>query len=192
MTALFDPRQTDDAARLIADYPLAWLVSGAFSASPLPLLAEKDAEGGVASLLGHCALGNPLVADFRTDPKGLVLFNGPHAYVSPSLLSKPDWAPTWNYAVLKYRVEVEFVGDETRDAIERLVDAMEGGNWSTDRAGPRYETMLTHIIAFRAHILSAEPVFKLGQDESAAGFAEIVARHPDRTLAEWMEGQARP
>lgn len=189
MAATFEPAHADDPARLIAAYPLAWLISGQFNASPLPLLAETDGEGAVVSLFGHCARSNPLVADFRTDPKGLVLFTGPHGYVSPSLLSKPDWAPTWNYAVLRYRVEVDLVEGETRDAIERLVGAMEGGNWSTERVGPRYETMLTHIIAFRAYVRAAEPVFKLGQDESAAGFAEIAQGHPDRVLAAWMEGQ---
>jgi len=75
------------------------------------------------------------------------------------------------------------------EAIERLVKAMEGDNWSTDRLGPRYAPMLQHIIAFRAHVRTADPLFKLGQDESASGFAEIVARHPDRMLAAWMEGQ---
>ena len=150
-----------------------------------------DEDGNVAALFGHCALGNPLVGDFRADAHGLILFNGPAGYVSPALVSKPDWAPTWNYAVLRYRVEIEFVGDETREAIERLVAAMEGDNWSTDRLGPRYAPMLKHIIAFRAHVRSADPVFKLGQDESAEGFAEIVARHPDAALATWMEGQAQ-
>lgn len=189
MAAIFEPAHADDPARLIAAYPLGWLVSASFNASPLPLIAETGADGAVVSLFGHCARSNPLVADFRADPKGLILFNGPHGYVSPDLVSKPDWAPTWNYAVLRYRVEVELVEGETRDAIERLVDAMEGGNWSPERVGPRYETMLAHIVAFRAHVRSADPVFKLGQDESAAGFAEIAQGHPDRVLAEWMEGQ---
>ncbi|APZ98520.1 hypothetical protein BWQ93_08440 [Sphingopyxis sp. QXT-31] len=189
MAGRFEPRHAGDPARLIAAYPLGWLVSASFNASPLPLLAETGADGAIVSLFGHCARNNPLVADFRTDPRGLILFNGPRGYVSPSLLSKPDWAPTWNYAVLRYRVEVELVEGETREAIERLVDAMEHGNWSTERVGPRYETMLTHIVAFRAHVRSAEPAYKLGQDESAEGFAEIVAGHPNRVLAEWMEGQ---
>jgi transcriptional regulator len=191
MSHPFDPRDPADSARLIADHPLGWLVSRQFNASPLPLLAETGEDGSVAALFGHCARGNPLVADFRADPHGLILFNGPAAYVAPSLVSKPDWAPTWNYAVLRYRVEVEFVGDETKDAIERLVAAMEGSSWSTDRLGARYAPMLKQIIAFRAHVRSAEPAFKLGQDESAQGFAEIVARHPDPALAAWMEGQAK-
>ena len=190
MTSLFDPRGAADIGRLIADYPLAWIISGAFHASPLPLIAETDGDGAIVSLFGHCAMRNALVADFRSDPRGLILFNGPSAYVPTTLLSKPDWAPTWNYAVLRFTVEVEFVGDETRDAIEQLVAKMEDGAWSTASLGPRYETMLDQIIAFRAHIRSAEHSFKLGQDESAQGFAEIVASHSDRTLAKWMEGQA--
>lgn len=192
MTAPFEPRSAGDAARLIGDYPLAWLVSRGFHSSPLPLLAETDDSGAIVSLFGHCARRNPLVADFRADPRGLILFNGPQGYVSPELLSKPDWAPTWNYAVLRFIVDVEFVEDETRDAVERLVHAMEGNRWSTDRVGPRYDVMLDQIIAFRAHVVSAEHSFKLGQDESAAGLAEIVAGHPDRTLAAWMEEQTRP
>jgi transcriptional regulator len=191
MTHPYDPRDAADIRQLIADYPLAWLISGDFHASPLPLIAETDDSGAVVALFGHCALRNALVADFRTNPRGLILFNGPAGYVPTTLLSKPDWAPTWNYAVLRFIVEVEFVGDETRDAIEQLVAKMEGGAWSTASLGPRYDAMLDRIIAFRAHVRSAEHSFKLGQDESAQGFAEIVAGHTDRTLATWMEGQAK-
>lgn len=191
MTGLYDPRDAADIRRLIADYPLAWLVSGDFHASPLPLIAETDDSGRVVALFGHCALRNALVADFRANPRGLILFNGPAGYVPTTLLSKPDWAPTWNYAVLRFVVEVEFVGEETRDAIEQLVAKMEDGAWSTASLGPRYDTMLDQIIAFRAHVRAAEHSFKLGQDESARGFAEIVAGHTDRTLAKWMEGQAK-
>ncbi len=190
MTSLYDPQDAADVRRLIAEYPLAWLVSRDFHASPLPLIAETDEDGAVVSLFGHCARRNRLVADFRADPRGLVLFTGPEAYVPTSLLSKADWAPTWNYAVLRFRVEIEFVEGETKDAIERLVAKMEDGTWSTANLGARYENMLDQIIAFRAYVRSAEHSFKLGQDESAADFAEIVSGHADRTLAQWMEGQA--
>jgi transcriptional regulator len=191
MNGLFEPRDAADIRQLIADHPLAWLISGDFHASPLPLIAETDDSGAVIALFGHCALRNALVADFRANPRGLILFNGPAGYVPTTLLSKPDWAPTWNYAVLRFIVEVEFVGDETRDAIEQLVAKMEDGAWSTASLGPRYDAMLDQIIAFRAHVRSAEHSFKLGQDESPRVFAEIVAGHSDRTLAKWMEGQAK-
>lgn len=187
----YKPRAATDIVRLIADHPLAWLCSRDFHASPLPLTAEIGSRGEVTALFGHCARANPLVADFREDPRGLILFNGPQGYVSPTLLSQPDWAPTWNYAVLRFTVEVAFVEQETHDAIERLVARMEGDRWSTDHVGPRYHAMLDRIIAFRARVVSVDHCFKLGQDEGETGFAEIVAGHPDPALVEWMKGQAR-
>ena len=191
MTWLHDPRDPADARRLIADYPLAWLVSRDFHASPLPLIAETDDRGVVVALFGHCARRNPIVADFTADPRGLILFNGPAGYVPTRLLSKPDWAPTWNYAVLRFTVDIEFVEGETRDAIEQLVGRLEDGAWSTASLGERYDRMLDQIVAFRAHVRSAEHSFKLGQDESAQGFGEIVAGHADPALVKWMKGQAR-
>lgn len=189
MSPLFDPRNSADCVKLIADFPLAWLTSRAFNASPLPLIAELDDAGTIVSLVGHCGRRNPLVADFRADPRGLILFNGPQGYVSPELVSQPDWAPTWNYAVLRFIVDVEFVETETRAAVEQLVLAMEGARWSTDRVGPRYDRMLDQIIGFRAHVISVDPCFKLGQDESARSFDEIASGHVDRTLAAWMREQ---
>lgn len=190
MNARFEPRDVADIARLISDHPLAWVCSRSFHASPLPLIAETGPQGEVTALFGHCARANPLVADFRDDPRGLILFSGPQGYVSPALLSRPDWAPTWNYAVLRFKVEVTFVELETDDAIQRLVAKMEGDRWSTDHVGSRYHAMLERIIAFRAQVVSAEHCFKLGQDEGETGLAEIVAGHPDRALAAWMKEQA--
>ena len=57
MTSLYDPRGAADIGRLIADYPLAWLVSRDFHASPLPLLAETDANGVVTALFGSAFAG---------------------------------------------------------------------------------------------------------------------------------------
>ena len=58
MTSLYDPHDAADVRRLIADYPLAWLVSRDFHASPLPLIAETDADGAVSSLFDEdtCAV----------------------------------------------------------------------------------------------------------------------------------------
>lgn len=188
------PESRDDAVlRLIGRHPLAWVISGGFDASLLPLLAERDADGALVSLLGHCANHNPLLAAFAGDPRGLVLFNGPSAYVSPALIDKPDWGPTWNYAGVRCTVAVEIVPAETAESLERLLDHLEGarpGRWTIDRMGPRYAEMLRRISAFRARIVRVDAHFKLGQDEAHREFDEIVARHPDRALADWMTALA--
>lgn len=177
------------AIDLVARYPLAWVIASDLSASPLPLIAELGADGRIASFLGHCANRNPLLSAFARDPRGIALFDGPRAYVSPTIVSRTDWAPTWNYAALRFEIDVEIVTDETAAALALLLDHMEThpGRWSIDDMGPRYEPMLARITAFRAHVRAFDPRLKLGQDEGYVEFAEIVGRHPDRALAAWME-----
>lgn len=183
-----------EAARLIREQVLGLVVTdgpGGFQVTPLPLLAETDAAGEVIGFFGHFALTNPQVETLKIDGRALILFQGPHAYVSPSMVSKPDWAPTWNYAVARYEVEATFVPEENRRAIEDLAQALEGEAWSVDRLGDRYERLLRGVIAFRARVTRAETRFKLGQDESDAGFREILSGLGPSPLTELMR-RARP
>lgn len=193
MSGGFEPGDPSDVADLIRAAPLAWVVSARLRSSPLPLLAEPGEDGQVAALFGHCGRRNPLVADFAADPAGLVLFMGPAGYVGANLVSQQDWAPTWNYTALRFRVEVALVPDETEASVERLMDAMEGpgGAAMIDRVGARRPAMLRQIIAFRARVVGTDHDLKLGQDETRASFDEIVAAHPDRDLADWMRRLSR-
>jgi transcriptional regulator len=182
------------ATTLIARHPLAWIISRDFNASVLPLLAERDAAGDITAVIGHCSRRNPLVADFERDPAGLVLFNGPAGYISTRAVSNPDWAPTWNYAVLRLDVEIEWLPEETSAFVDRLLDHLEGelpDRWSTQMLGARGAQMMSRIIGFRAHVRRIRPHFKLGQDEAPATFREIVDSQPDQELVAWMEAFAR-
>lgn len=191
MSAPFDPRSPADVLALVEAFPLAWVVAreGDAPATPLPLLAECDGDGAIVSLFGHIARRNPLCAALQAAPRALLLFQGPQAYVAPRLVSKPDWGPTWNYAVARFDVRVEFVPDETDAALARLAAHLEAGQaepWTTARMGARYAQLREHIIAFRAHVEHAHASFKLGQDETPQVFAEILAGHQDRALVDWM------
>lgn len=195
--SVFVPRAAGDVAGLIAAHPLAWIVSngpGGFVSTPLPLLAERDGEGRVTALFGHFAKRNPHVAALMADPRAAMLFQGEQGYVSPRLVSKPAWGPTWNYAVARFETEVTFVPEETRSAVERLAAHLEGtgaGAWTIAEMGARVLPMLEQITAFRARVISEQVTFKLGQDESAQTFEEIVTRHPNGALADAMRGAAR-
>lgn len=193
MTPLTE-QENGAAAALIARYPLAWVISRNFNASVLPLLAERNANGAITTLLGHCGRRNPLVVDFRSDASGLILFTGPQAFIGTGLVSNRDWAPTWNFAVLRFAVDIEFVPDETEALVERLLDHMEGpkpGRWQTTELGARKGDLLAWIIGLRAHVRELRPHFKLGQDERRETFAEIVERVGDPALAAWMTAFAR-
>src|SRR5258707_15861013 len=87
-TMIFDSRCEADILRLVDEYPLAWVVSAGasgFGASPLPILAETDSNGRIASLVGHVAIANPQVTQLRTSPLAAILFMGPHGYIAPEL-----------------------------------------------------------------------------------------------------------
>ena len=194
---LFKPRDDSDIVRLIAEYPLAWVVSLGSSdvaATPLPLLAEIGEDGQIVALFGHFAKSNPQVALLERNPRATILFQGPQAYIAPRLVSNPIWGPTWNYAVIRFETEISFVPEETEESVERLAAALERDRpdpWTPSRMGARREELARRIIAFRARVIEAHPRFKLGQDETPQTFDEIVAGLDDAALAAWMTRTVR-
>lgn len=192
MSHPFAPRSEAAVLDLIRAYPLAWVVSAGsgFNATPLPLLPECDADGKLVSFLGHFALSNPQVEALRADPNALLLFKGPDGYISPRLVSNPTWGPTWNYAVARFQVRIVFAPEDNDLALNTLAAVLEAGQadpWTTARMGPRYNQLRQYIVAFHAHIDHSHTTFKLGQDEAADTFDEIVSGHADPDLRAWMQ-----
>lgn len=190
MSDKFQPKSAQDIRHLISEHPLAWMISRDFQATPLPLLAETNEKGAIVALLGHFALRNPQINALQKDPRALILFNGPHQYISPTHVSNPSWGPTWNYAVVRYEVDIDFVPLENEAALHLLVGHLEKeGGWSISEMGDRYDELADHIIAFRAHVRSCQATFKLGQDENPETVTEIIKGLEDHLLAQWMKAQ---
>jgi transcriptional regulator len=180
-----------DLARLVADYPLAWLVnSGAhgFFATPLPLVAELDGQRACRRA------DRPLFAPQRASrrlagrSRAQVLFMGPQGYVSPALVSRPQWAPTWNFAVAVFAVTVAFDDPGTMPAVRRLTDHVEAQEqpWRIEQAGDRLPHLMARIIGFRATVTASDARFKLGQEENLPELLEILSGHADPALVGWM------
>src|SRR5947209_3938936 len=64
-------------------------------ASHIPFLIER--EGADLHLHGHLARPNPQIDDLARGGEALTIFNGPHAYISPSWYASGPSVPTWNY-----------------------------------------------------------------------------------------------
>jgi transcriptional regulator len=170
---------------------MAWIVSGGvdFGATVMPMLLDLDGAGRPVSLTGHFPRSNPHFRQLRADPRALFLFQGPHAYLSPALVGRKTWAPTWNFAVVRIVAEVTFDDSITDEAIERLVTHLEAGQpqpWSTAAMGPRYQQLRESVMGFRASILGLTARFKLGQDEKPEELTEIVNHLENGVLIQWM------
>lgn len=192
MTSIFNDFTAADVRLLVDTYPFAWVCSTdaqSPEAAQLPLVGEYDAEGKLVALIGHMARANPLHARLAAHPHALMLFSGPDAYVSPSHAGKRDWAPTWNHAQLRIQTNVGIDSDWTDHSLDVLIAAMENGwpqPWSRQEIAGRYDRMAAAIIGFRAAVTTIDGRFKLGQDEDAGTFQNIVDSHPDTELIDWM------
>jgi transcriptional regulator len=163
----------EDLARLHAamrEYGFATLVSqvdGAPFATHLPVLLDAD-RGEHGSIVGHVARANPQWRSLEGQ-EALVLFQGPHAYVSPSWYETELNVPTWNYvAVHAYgRARLIEAPDELNTLVRRLVHIYESGQpepWAPHLPEEFLQARLAAIVGFELEITRLEGKFKLGQN----------------------------
>lgn len=193
----YGARSQADLIELLAAQPLAWLVSpgGADAAfTPLPLRAERGRDGALVALRGHLARRNPHLARLRRDPQAHALLLGPQAYVSPRWLDDRTQAPTWNYAAAAFalRVSLSEAPDDIAAELQALVAQMEAGHadaWRLEEMGARYARLASGVTALRGEIVEVRATFKLGQDEAAHDFGQILqglAANGEDALVRWM------
>lgn len=154
-------------------------IDGSPRASHVPLVVET-ARPESPLLFAHLAKANPQWQDFDGVREALVIFQGPHGYVSPSLYEEHPAVPTWNYqAVHAYGIpRVIESTDETREHVLALVRQHEAARpqpWQPDLPDDYLEGMLRQIVAFRIDVTRIEPKFKLSQNRGAADQENVTS-----------------
>lgn len=175
-------------------YPFATLVSGAPpDATHLPITLDPS-RGELGTLLGHVARGNRQWETLESAGEVLVIFHGPHAYVSPTWYETQLAVPTWNYAAVHVYGRVRLQDEaELRSTLEQLARTFEDGRpqpWSLDSVPDDWlEKLMRGIVGFEVEITRLQGKYKLGQNRSAADQEGVLAAlsassHPeDRALA---------
>lgn len=191
MSARFTSVSNADILRFAAENPLAWVVPHADPGDSvlMPLLIEADASNQPSSLLGHLPRSGRILSRLSEDRRATCLFLGPQSYIPPGWISKPGWAPTWNFVSLKVCGTIILDDALTEEAVRRLVAHMEtraGSDWSVEQMGPRFDGLLRGIVGFRMRIDTLLPRFKTGQDETEMSHAEIHAHLEGHALQAWM------
>src|SRR5436853_3489302 len=102
---------------------------GEISATHLPLLIDE--RGDKLVITGHIARANPQSA---FSGEAMVIFHGPHAYISPDWYGMAPNVPTWNYvAIHAYGrlslIDVERVGGIV-DRLTNLHEAASPQPWT--------------------------------------------------------------
>jgi transcriptional regulator len=136
-------------------------------ATHLPLLVDAEA-GEQGELHGHFARANPHWRDLAGQDV-LMIFSGPHAYVSPTWYGVPKMVPTWNYLAVHAYGRCELMEDagQLLDVLARTAATYEHNQaapWSFSPDDPTVQKLLNGIVGFRLKISRLEGKWKLGQN----------------------------
>ena len=171
---------------LIRAPPLATLVhldADGLAADHIPLMLHQAVDGQI-TLRGHVARANPLWSAAHSQSV-LAVFQGPHAYISPSwYASKAEHGkvvPTWNYAVVHAHGVLTAIDDFAwfhahASAMTDRNEASVGKSWKvTDAPADYIRNTAKAIVGIEITVNHIEGKWKVSQNRSAADRAGVAA-----------------
>jgi transcriptional regulator len=185
--------RVEDRAEVVAfmranNFPVLVTAAGALRASHLPVVIEERGEQIVIDM--HMARANPQWRDF-SDQEVLVVFSGPHAYVSPRWYEETERVPTWNYAAVHAYGVPRLIDDrQVKHGSQRRLIASLDPEWlpKFDALDSGYvERMLGGIVVFEIPVARLETRWKLSQNRGRREMeliAEALDKAGEKALAE--------
>eukprot|EP01037_Dinobryon_pediforme_P036156 gene36156-42963_t len=184
----FEENRSEQLHALLRQHPLGLLITqngaGELAANSIPFMLETDPDGGPGILRGHVARANPLWKEARTDVDSLVVFQGPQAYISPSLYPSKEATgkavPTWNYIMVQARGKLNIVDDAAwlHAFVTRLTERHEAERpapWAVSDAPTDYiDSMLKAIVGIEIKLSTLQGKWKVSQNRSSADQQGVV------------------
>ena len=174
----------EDRAELLAfmranNFPaLVTGTGGTLHASHLPVTIGRTEPQLVLDM--PMARKNPQWKEFFDEQEVMVVFSGPHAYVSPRWYEEKERVPTWNYAAVHAYGFPKVVDGrkQKHESQRRLVAAMDP-QWlpEFDKLSEKYVTMMLEgIVNFEITVTRIETRWKLSQNRSRREMELIAAQ----------------
>lgn len=139
-------------------------------ATHLPFMIETH-ENKITKLIAHFAKANKHWLRIDESKELLVVFQGPHAYITPSWYRQRETVPTWNYAAVHVRGNAKIIHqkDRLREMVEDLTHFHEqqvDSDWNLQEAESIMETELKAITGIEISVTGIEAKFKFNQNRS--------------------------
>ena len=138
----------------------------------IPIELRIDRDGG-RWLYGHVARANRIWHSFQAGRELLVIFNGPHAYISPRWFSSVN-VPTWNYMAVHVYGKPAIVEDRRQmfDMLKRMVERFEGNSEVAayrieDLPDKVLDSQMARIVCFQIKVERIEAAYKLSQSDES-------------------------
>jgi transcriptional regulator len=178
----FKESDAEGVSAFVAQYSFGMLITvsdGMPTVSHLPLIFDPIPGSG-GKLSGHLARANPQWQHLLSGKDVLVVFSGPHAYVSPSWYTQTG-VPTWNYTVVHMRGKPRVIDDTIEleallDRQTRIYEESKADPWRPDFKVEPFSRLTEKIVGFEIVVGDIEAKFKLSQNRPAADQHNVIDR----------------
>ncbi len=163
----FKIKNQDDIFRFIQAHSFGVLVCADLEATHLPFILDTS-EGEHGTLYSHFARAN----DHWESLDGkevLVIFSGPHSYISPTWYNAAPAVPTWNYSAVHAKGQLSVLPALDAHTILNRSLAHYEPSLLKDRAivtQAFQDTLSAAIVPIKIHITTLQGQAKLGQHKS--------------------------
>lgn len=131
---------------------------------------------GDGNYYGHIARNN-IQSGIKEDQEVLIIFTGPHAYISLTMYASEFNVPTWNYSAVHCYGHIEFIDNETEvwDLFHELVERYEGKEgWKLPNE-ERFKNLTDSIRFFEFKPKRIEAKFKFNQNKSGEDIESVIS-----------------
>jgi transcriptional regulator len=158
----------------------------------IPVMLDRSG-GRYGTLRGHISRQNPQTAAFDGRQQAVLVFHGPHSYISPTWFGKAEAVPTWNFAVVHASGKLRAVTEPKalHELLARLIRKFEdyGSAYDFGKLPESYTSRLMKgIVGFELEIDRLEGKFKLGQGGNETD-REALVRHLKTAKRERSAGE---
>ena len=173
----FQFNEAQEQMAFIKQYNFGMLIthtSKGLEATHIPFMYDDKKE----CFQAHIARANKQLENYENQ-EVLIVFQGPHAYVSSSWYNHPN-VPTWNYVAVHVYGQLQIVKDKT-DIKKALIDLVnhhekhEDQPLDIDKIDDIINKEMRGITFFEINSLRFEGVKKLSQNRHAQDYSNIIS-----------------
>ena len=128
-------------------------------------------------ITGHLAYTNPQWKTFEDNKQVLVIFQGPHAYVSSSWYSHEN-VPTWNYQSIHIYGKAQLMNEqELEEDLILLLQKYERHRKNSiiwEKLSSKTKRQIKGIIGVKIKINEAQAAYKLSQNRNEEDYQSII------------------
>jgi transcriptional regulator len=150
----------------------------------IPTFLER-AMGRYGTVVGHISAQNPQRAAFDGSHQAVIVFRGPHGYISPAWYANKPAVPTWSFAVVHVSGRPKLIEgpDAIRSLLARLIkkfEAKSGTAYGLDALPADYVAGMMKGIAPFSMEIEAIAVSVITGAASAANSRNVASSAPAR------------